>query len=101
MTNALPPEVRHPDVLIVGAGPAGIAAAVRSRESGARVLVIDDNGSAGGQIWRGGRARVPAPSGRWLARLAATDIPILTSTQVISATVSSRTLLAETPDENL
>jgi len=41
------------DVAVVGAGPAGIAAACRAAESGARVVVIDDNPAAGGQIWRG------------------------------------------------
>jgi NADPH-dependent 2,4-dienoyl-CoA reductase/sulfur reductase-like enzyme len=41
------------DVLVAGAGPAGMAAAVTAAESGCRVLVIDENPSAGGQIWRG------------------------------------------------
>ena len=31
------------DVLIVGAGPAGMAAAVRAAENGAQVTVVDDN----------------------------------------------------------
>ena len=102
MTNALPPEALHPDVLVIGAGPAGIAAAIRSRESGSRVLVIDDNGSAGGQIWRSDeRARTPASSKRWLKRLATTSIPILTGAQVISAVASSRTILVETPGGSL
>lgn len=42
------------DVVIVGAGPAGMAAAVAACKNGARVAVIDDNRRAGGQIWRGG-----------------------------------------------
>src|SRR5436305_129845 len=41
------------DVVIVGAGPAGLAAARRASESGKRVAVIDDNPTPGGQIWRG------------------------------------------------
>jgi D-hydroxyproline dehydrogenase subunit alpha len=41
------------DVLVIGAGPAGMAAAKRAHESGARVAMVDDNWSAGGQIWRG------------------------------------------------
>jgi len=41
------------EVVIVGAGPAGMAAAVAARKSGASVAVIDDNYTAGGQIWRG------------------------------------------------
>ncbi|MEI9978665.1 MAG: FAD-dependent oxidoreductase [Edaphobacter sp.] len=41
------------DVLVVGAGPAGIAAAVRAAEEGRRVGLVDGNALAGGQIWRG------------------------------------------------
>ena len=33
----------HCDVLIVGAGPAGLAAALAASESGARVVVCDEN----------------------------------------------------------
>ena len=42
------------DVLVIGGGPAGIAAAVRAAESGAQVGIADDNLALGGQIWRGG-----------------------------------------------
>lgn len=41
------------DVLVIGAGPAGIAAAVRAAECGVRVGLVDDNPTFGGQIWRG------------------------------------------------
>ena len=44
------------EILIVGAGPAGLAAAMSASESGAQIDVIDDNFSSGGQIWRGGAA---------------------------------------------
>jgi thioredoxin reductase len=40
------------DVLIVGAGPAGMAAAITARRFGINVLVVDDQPSPGGQIWR-------------------------------------------------
>lgn len=40
------------DLLIVGAGPAGMAAAVTARQHGLDVLVIDDQPAPGGQIWR-------------------------------------------------
>jgi NADPH-dependent 2,4-dienoyl-CoA reductase/sulfur reductase-like enzyme len=40
------------DIAIVGAGPAGLAAARRAPESGARVALLDDNPKPGGQIWR-------------------------------------------------
>jgi len=40
------------DVAIIGAGPAGLAAARRAAESGAAVAMVDDNPQPGGQIWR-------------------------------------------------
>lgn len=42
------------DVLIIGAGPAGLAAAVEAARRGKRVLLVDDNPQVGGQIWRHG-----------------------------------------------
>jgi NADPH-dependent 2,4-dienoyl-CoA reductase/sulfur reductase-like enzyme len=44
------------DVVVVGAGPAGLASARRAAESGAAVTIIDDNTQPGGQIWRGAAA---------------------------------------------
>lgn len=43
----------QPDVVIVGAGPAGMAAALALHEAGASVRVIDEQSAAGGQIYRG------------------------------------------------
>jgi NADPH-dependent 2,4-dienoyl-CoA reductase/sulfur reductase-like enzyme len=40
------------DVLIVGAGPAGMAAALAARRLGLQVAVVDDQPAPGGQIWR-------------------------------------------------
>ncbi|MGA7239804.1 MAG: FAD/NAD(P)-binding oxidoreductase [Bryobacteraceae bacterium] len=40
------------DVVVIGAGPAGLAAAARAVESGASVGMVDDNPRPGGQIWR-------------------------------------------------
>ncbi len=44
------------DLLIVGAGPAGMAAALAAAPSGARIVLLDDNPAPGGQIWRDGPA---------------------------------------------
>lgn len=41
------------DVVVVGAGPAGMAAASAASRHGAGVCLIDDNATCGGQIWRG------------------------------------------------
>jgi NADPH-dependent 2,4-dienoyl-CoA reductase/sulfur reductase-like enzyme len=40
------------DLLIVGAGPAGMAAAIAARRHGLEVMVVDDQPAPGGQIWR-------------------------------------------------
>jgi len=41
-------------VLVLGSGPAGLAAAAAAAESGQMVTLVDDNFQPGGQIWRGG-----------------------------------------------
>lgn len=41
------------DLVIVGAGPAGMGAAVAAREWGLSVLVLDEQPAPGGQIYRG------------------------------------------------
>jgi NADPH-dependent 2,4-dienoyl-CoA reductase/sulfur reductase-like enzyme len=43
---------RHVDLLIVGAGPAGLSAAIEARRHGLDVLVVDEQPMPGGQIWR-------------------------------------------------
>ena len=47
------------DVLVIGAGPAGLAAARAAAESGAQVAMVDDNPAPGGQIWRGQSVSLP------------------------------------------
>ena len=83
----MPPEssfIAAYDVIVVGAGPAGIAATVRAAEAGVRVALIDDNPDVGGQIWRGERA---APTNRvaatWFRRLDAVPVDRRTGTRVV------------------
>lgn len=40
------------DLVVIGAGPAGMAAAVTAREAGLSVLLVDEQPEPGGQIWR-------------------------------------------------
>lgn len=46
-----PPD--QADVVIIGAGPAGMAAANLASRHGANVVVLDEQAAAGGQIYRG------------------------------------------------
>lgn len=72
------------DVLVIGGGPAGIAAAVRAAESGVLVGLVDDNLTLGGQIWRKAITdRSPAPqSAEWHERLEKTNISVLCGKRV-------------------
>jgi NADPH-dependent 2,4-dienoyl-CoA reductase/sulfur reductase-like enzyme len=56
------------NLLIVGAGPAGMAAAVEARKHGLSVRVVDDQPAPGGQIWRGIESVAASPR---LSRLGA------------------------------
>jgi NADPH-dependent 2,4-dienoyl-CoA reductase/sulfur reductase-like enzyme len=40
------------DLLVVGAGPAGLSAAIEAASAGLEVLVVDENADIGGQIYR-------------------------------------------------
>ncbi len=44
------------DVVVVGAGPSGLRAAIAAAEAGARVHLLDAGADAGGQYWMQGRA---------------------------------------------
>ena len=77
----------HAPILIVGAGPAGIAAACAARESGAAVTVIDDNLDAGGQIWRGG---MPA---EWQLRWAQANPRVVARARAIGFTAPDALLV--------
>lgn len=46
------PRSTNYDVVVVGAGPAGIAAAAAAARAGASTLMLDENAGPGGQVWR-------------------------------------------------
>src|ERR1700751_1966969 len=72
------------DVLVVGGGPAGIAAAVRAAEAGAHVGIVDENLAPGGQIWRGRPSEgTHSPEFlRWLERLNTSGVLLLRGKRV-------------------
>jgi NADPH-dependent 2,4-dienoyl-CoA reductase/sulfur reductase-like enzyme len=83
------------DVVIVGAGPAGLAAACAAGESGVTVALVDETPWLGGQIWRGLKTRTANPQARkWLERLRHTKAIALDRTTVI-ASAEPGVLLAE------
>ncbi|MGW7291468.1 FAD-dependent oxidoreductase, partial [Streptomyces xiamenensis] len=54
------------EVLVVGGGPAGMAAALAARRHGARVVLLEAGDDVGGQYWRhlpNGRADAGAGAG--------------------------------------
>ena len=40
------------DIIVIGAGPAGMASATTAAKYGAKVLLLDDQPAPGGQIYR-------------------------------------------------
>lgn len=88
------------EVLVVGGGPAGIAAAVCAAEHGARVGVVDDNLALGGQIWRGaGKDKAPQAVA-WEERLLTAEVTRLAGTRVFDQPQAG-ILLAEQGGETL
>ena len=43
---------QHYDLAIIGAGPAGMAAAIEASKNNLKVLVLDDQPAVGGQVYR-------------------------------------------------
>lgn len=70
------------DVAVIGAGPAGIAAAVAAASAGKRVCLIDEGFRPGGQIWRHRSGQAPPEASRLLAKLAASTVHILSQASV-------------------
>jgi D-hydroxyproline dehydrogenase subunit alpha len=73
------------DVAVVGAGPAGIAAAAAAAEGRARVVLLDEGPRAGGQIWRHRPGSPPAEAVRWLVRLRSSGARVVSGASVVDA----------------
>jgi NADPH-dependent 2,4-dienoyl-CoA reductase/sulfur reductase-like enzyme len=92
------PVSRHAfdcNVLIIGAGPAGLAAACRVMESGLAATVIDDNPDVGGQIWRGEREKQSSrDAAAWFERIRNLKIAVINGARVFQE-LHTGVLLAE------
>ncbi len=85
------------DLLIIGAGPAGLSAALVAADRGACVGIVDDNPLPGGQIWRQGPAHPPV--GRARALLGALEqrpnVAHLPGTRVVQVLPGKRLLVED------
>lgn len=74
------------EIVVVGAGPAGLAAACTAAEANRRVTLVDEAPWLGGQIWRGQQtAGSVATAGKWFARLHRSKAVLFDRTCVIAA----------------
>lgn len=75
------------DIIIVGAGPAGLSAAIAAAESGKSILILDNNPQAGGQIWRAGPI-FPIPKlaqDKYRKIQSATNIDVIYNAKIVAA----------------
>lgn len=87
----------HVEILVVGAGPAGMAAACVAAEAGRMVAVLNNSPWLGGQIWRGEQSHPTQPAAqRWIQRLRKSGARIFADATAFAAP-AARCLLAETP----
>ncbi len=74
------------DAAVVGAGPAGLVAALTAAQGGLRVLLLDAQPGPGGQIWRGAAAGQKGAAGELLGAVAShPGITVLSGAEVIAA----------------
>ncbi|MBF7685602.1 NAD(P)/FAD-dependent oxidoreductase [Acinetobacter sp. B10A] len=92
----------HYHIIIIGAGPAGLNAAISAAQSAQSIAIFDDNIFAGGQIWRNGpRAKLPLIAQKTQAIVA--DLPhvdLIQSVKVI-AVIQPKILLVEHAGQSL
>ena len=61
----------HCDLLVIGAGPSGLTAALVAAEAGADVILVDENTELGGRLWLEDAAIDDMPAQTWLAQISA------------------------------
>ncbi|QNH79027.1 NAD(P)/FAD-dependent oxidoreductase [Pseudomonas protegens] len=81
-------------ILIVGSGPAGLAAARAASHCARSIVLIDDNPRPGGQIWRQGPTPSPAAAERFQV-VQHPAVRYLGATRVIAALGPHRLLLED------
>ncbi|WP_029353294.1 sarcosine oxidase subunit alpha [Bosea sp. 117] len=97
----------HSDVLVVGSGPAGLAAALAAAASGAKVILVDEQAELGGSLLAETEATIEGkPAKDWLAdtvaALAARDnVTLMTRTTAFGYFPHNMIALAERVTEHL
>jgi D-hydroxyproline dehydrogenase subunit alpha len=81
------------EVVVVGAGPAGLAAACVAAENGCRTALVDDTPWLGGQIWRGQQGH-PVIAHTWIERFRQSKATLLAQCAILGP-ADRRVLLAE------
>lgn len=83
------------DIVIIGAGPAGLSAALAAAKSAERIAIVDNNPHTGGQIWRQGpvfpTAELAPKINQQIAE--ADNIECITAAKVVAAPAPNQLLL--------
>lgn len=75
----------HCDLLVVGAGVAGLAAALTAGRAGARVILCEDHREAGGRLLAERTTVGGIPGGEWLSGVLA-ELAVLSNVQILTRT---------------
>ena len=75
----------HCDVLVIGAGPSGLAAALAAGRAGARVILVDEDAHPGGRL-NAERREIGGRSGSQWARDAIAELEALPEVRVLTRT---------------
>ncbi|WP_030797084.1 sarcosine oxidase subunit alpha family protein [Streptomyces sp. NRRL S-337] len=97
----------HTDVLVVGAGPTGLAAAAAAADSGARVILVDDQPEPGGALLSAGTETIGAQTAlAWVADIraaldAAPEVTVLPRTTAFGSYDDNYVLALQTRTDHL
>lgn len=83
------------DIVIIGAGPAGLSAALAAAKTGKSIAIVDSNPHTGGQIWRQGpvfpSVEIAQKINQQIAE--ADNIELITAAKVVAAPAPKQILL--------
>lgn len=85
------------EVVVVGGGPGGMAAAFSAVQSISSVLLLESSLWLGGQVWSGGDGpHADRTAKKWFRRIQQSDVKVMTQSTVIG--VHDRILRIDTPE---